>query len=267
MWRNPAEIAGNGVDDDNNGYVDDVFGINAISGSGNPFDDNDHGTHVAGTIGATANGGGPHVGVAWNVRLMALKFLPAAGGGLLSDAIECINYAISKGANIMNNSWGGGGFSTALSNAIERARVANILFVAAAGNEGSNNDVSPAYPASYTHANIVSVAAIDRRNQRASFSNFGRSSVDLAAPGVEIFFVRRRFQQQLRHFQRNQHGLATCKRCRRAAHGAISRYTRGGCQTASDCDRRTGALTEWLECVGWARQCRRRSHYERRWLT
>ncbi|MBX9608115.1 MAG: S8 family serine peptidase [Gammaproteobacteria bacterium] len=187
MWRNPGETAGNGVDDDNNGYVDDVFGINAITGSGNPFDDNDHGSHVAGTIGATANGGGPHVGVAWNVKLMALKFLGADGSGSTSGAIECINYAIAKGARILNNSWGGGGFSSALAAAIERARQANILFVAAAGNEARDTDASPSYPAGYDIANVISVAALDRRDALAGFSNFGRSTVDLGAPGVDIF--------------------------------------------------------------------------------
>ena len=166
MWRNPGEIAANGIDDDHNGYVDDIFGINSITGSGDPFDDNSHGTHVAGTIGAVANGGGPHVGVAWNVSLIALKFLGANGSGELSDAIECIDYAISKGAMIMNNSWGGGGFSSAMSNAIERARLANSLFVAAAGNNGSDNDAIPAYPASYPQTNIVAVAALDRRARR-----------------------------------------------------------------------------------------------------
>ena len=187
MWRNPGEIPANGIDDDHNGYIDDVFGINSITGSGDPMDDNDHGSHVAGTIGAQANGGGPHVGVAWNVRLMALKFLAANGSGSLSGAIECIDYAISKGAMIMSNSWGGGDFSTALSSAITRAQQANILFVVAAGNESHDNDARPSYPASYPQANVVAVAALDRRDQLASFSNYGRSSVDIGAPGVEIF--------------------------------------------------------------------------------
>jgi subtilisin family serine protease/subtilisin-like proprotein convertase family protein len=187
MWRNSGEIPGNSLDDDRNGYVDDVFGINAITGSGNPMDDNDHGTHCAGTIGAQANGGGPQVGVAWNVRLMGLKFLGADGGGNTSDAIECINYAVSKGAKILNNSWGGGAYSSALYNAINSARAQGVLFVAAAGNESNNNDRFASYPASYNLSNVIAVAAVDRRDQLASFSNYGATTVHIAAPGVEIY--------------------------------------------------------------------------------
>ncbi len=186
MWRNAGEIPGNGRDDDGDGYVDNVFGINAITGTGNPFDDNDHGTHVAGTIGAAANNGYAQVGVAWQVRLMACKFLDDEGSGYTSDAIECINFAVSKGATILNNSWGGGGYSQALYDAIAAAREAGALFVAAAGNDGEDNDRMPHYPSSYGLDNIVSVAALDRFDNLASFSNFGRVSVDLGAPGVSI---------------------------------------------------------------------------------
>jgi subtilisin family serine protease len=108
MWRNTREIAGNGIDDDANGYVDDVHGINGITNSGDPMDDNNHGTHCAGTIAATANNAGQHVGVAYNVRLMGLKFLSASGSGATSDAIKCINYGVAHGATILSNSWGGG---------------------------------------------------------------------------------------------------------------------------------------------------------------
>ncbi len=187
MWVNTGEIPGNGIDDDGNGYIDDVHGINAITGSGNPMDDNDHGTHVAGTIAATANNSGGHVGVAYGVRIMALKFLGADGSGTLSDAIECIEYATAHGAKITNNSWGGGGFSQALFNAIQTANQAGSLFVAAAGNESNNSDSNPSYPASYNLPNVISVAAIDRNGQLANFSNFGATSVDLAAPGVSIY--------------------------------------------------------------------------------
>jgi subtilisin family serine protease len=107
MWVNPGEIPGNGIDDDENGYIDDVYGINAITGSGDPMDDETHGTHCAGTIGAQANGGGGHVGVTWKVSIMALKFLSASGFGQTSDALECLNYAVAMGAKISNNSWGG----------------------------------------------------------------------------------------------------------------------------------------------------------------
>jgi subtilisin family serine protease len=186
MWINPGEIAGNGIDDDGNGYVDDVYGINAINNTGDPNDDNGHGTHVAGTIGAIGNNGKGVVGVAWNVRIMALKFLNSNGSGSISDAIKCVNYARLNGAKIMSNSWGGGGFSQAMYDAIKAARDADILFVAAAGNNGANADTSPMYPAAYDLENIISVAATDRNDNRASFSNYGAVSVDLGAPGVSI---------------------------------------------------------------------------------
>lgn len=187
MWRNPQEIAGNGVDDDGNGYIDDVFGINAITATGNPMDDNDHGTHCAGTIGAAANDGNPHVGVAWQVQLMACKFLSASGNGSLSHAIRCIDYAVAKRARILSNSWGGGGFTQALFDSIRAARDQGVIFIAAAGNDGSNNDVAPHYPSNYDLDNVVSVAAIDRLDKLASFSNFGARTVHLGAPGVQIY--------------------------------------------------------------------------------
>jgi subtilisin family serine protease len=187
MWTNPGEIPGNGIDDDGDGYIDNVYGINAIIDSGDPMDDNDHGTHVAGTIGAQANGGGPHVGVAWNVRLMALKFLDANGSGSTSDAVQCIDFGRQKGARILNNSWGGGGYSQSLVDAIIAARNAGILFVAAAGNESNNNDAFPSYPATYEVDNVISVAAVNRADQLANFSNRGASTVHLGAPGVDIF--------------------------------------------------------------------------------
>jgi subtilisin family serine protease len=191
MWRNPGESGGgkesNGIDDDANGYIDDVFGINSITGSGDPFDDNDHGTHCSGTIGAQADGGGGHVGVAWKVQIMALKFLSAGGGGQTSDALECLNYAVAKGAKISNNSWGGGPFSQALFDALVAARSAGHLFIAAAGNEGSDNDVFLSYPSGYDLDNVISVAALDRGDRLANFSNYGLTKVDLGAPGVAIF--------------------------------------------------------------------------------
>lgn len=187
MWRNTGEIPNNGIDDDHDGFVDNLHGINAITGSGDPADDNGHGTHVAGTIGASADDGNPHVGVAWRVKLMGCKFLAAEGGGKTSDAIKCIDFAVSKGAQVLNNSWGGGGFSQALYDSIARSRDRGVLFVAAAGNEANNNDSNPSYPNSYTLDNIVSVAAINRQNQLASFSNFGVTTVDIAAPGVDIY--------------------------------------------------------------------------------
>ena len=187
MWRNPDEIPANNIDDDNNGIVDDVFGINSILDTGDPLDDHGHGSHTAGTIGAEANNGFEHVGVIWKVRIMALKFLGANNGGATSDAIQCINYAISKKAKLSNNSWGGYGRSQALFDAIDAARQQGHLFVAAAGNDSNDNDTIPAYPASFDLDNIISVAALDRLDQMAVFSNYGRTTVDIGAPGVEIF--------------------------------------------------------------------------------
>lgn len=186
IWRNTREIAGNGIDDDGNGYRDDSMGWDFANNDSNPMDDNGHGTHVAGTIGAVGNNGVGVAGVAWNVKLMPLKFLSASGSGSLSSAISAINYAVQNGAKILNNSWGGGGYSTALNDAISRARAAGVIFVAAAGNESNNNDTNPSYPANYNFDNVVSVAATDSNDRLASFSNYGATSVDIAAPGVGI---------------------------------------------------------------------------------
>lgn len=185
MWRNPGEIPGNGIDDDGNGYVDDIFGINAPGNNGDPMDFYDHGTHVAGTIGAAANNGSPHVGVAWKVRIMALKFLNPFG--FTADAIECLDYAVAKGAKISNNSWGGGPFNQGLLDAIIAARDAGHLFIAAAGNDGTDNDSIPHYPSNYEVDNVISVAALDRADRLASFSDYGLTTVHLGAPGVAIF--------------------------------------------------------------------------------
>lgn len=186
MWVNSGEIAGNGIDDDSNGYIDDVYGINGITGSGNPMDDNNHGTHCAGTIAATGNDSGQHVGVAYHVKLMALKFLSASGSGQTSDAIRCIDYGVAKGAHILSNSWGGGPYSQALRDSIAAANAAGVLFVAAAGNSASNNDVVANYPSNYDPANVVAVAAVDRTGALAGFSSYGAGTVDLGAPGVAI---------------------------------------------------------------------------------
>jgi subtilisin family serine protease/sugar lactone lactonase YvrE len=188
MWVNPGETAGNGIDDDGDGYVDDVHGINAITGSGDPMDDAGHGTMCAGIIGAAANDGNSMVGVAWKVRLMACKFLDASGSGTISDEIKCIDYAVAKGARILNNSYGrDGDYSHAEYDAIAAAGQLGVLFVAAAGNDSANTDVAPHYPSCYALDNIISVAAIDRTGARASFSNFGSKTVHLGAPGVAIY--------------------------------------------------------------------------------
>lgn len=186
MWRNPGEILGDGIDNDGDGFVDNVFGINAITGSGDPNDDNGHGTHVAGTIGAAANNGQPHVGVAWNVRLMAVKAADQQGFLTSSAIIAGVDFAILKGAKIINCSFGGQQFSLAEESAFLRARNAGVLVVAAAGNSQNNNDFFLTYPASFGFDNIISVAALDRSDSLAFFSNFGRTNVHVGAPGVEI---------------------------------------------------------------------------------
>ncbi|NRA83981.1 MAG: S8 family serine peptidase [Gammaproteobacteria bacterium] len=194
-WVNPNEIAGDGIDNDNNGYIDDVHGINAITGSGDPMDDADHGSHVAGTIGAKGNNGIGVTGVNWDVSIIGCKFLSSAGTGTTADAIECIDYMVAlknSGINIvaLNNSWGGGGFSQALEDSISAAGDANILFLAAAGNGTSDNDVSPHYPSNYTLDNVLSIAStnsIDNLSLNSSWgSNWGATSVDMAAPGTAI---------------------------------------------------------------------------------
>ena len=186
MWRNTSEIAGDGVDNDGNGYIDDIYGYDFANNDANPMDDNGHGTHVAGTIGAVGNNGIGTTGVNWNTRIMALKFLAADGSGSTSSAISALNYAVRMGAHISNNSWGGGGSSSLLSQAISNARNAGHIFVAAAGNSGLNNDTTPNYPSNYTFDNVVAVAATDSRDVLASFSNYGATTVDIAAPGVGI---------------------------------------------------------------------------------
>ena len=186
-WANPGETAGDGIDNDANGYVDDVRGIDAYNRDGDPMDDQGHGTHCAGTIGATGNNGIGLTGVAWGVQLMALKFLSSTGSGTDSDAVICIDYARLKGAKILSCSWGGGGAGTSLQAAIERARTAGVLMVAAAGNETNNNDLNPSYPASYPHDNIISVASTTSTDALSSFSNYGATSVDLGAPGSSIY--------------------------------------------------------------------------------
>lgn len=193
LWVNSGEIAGNGRDDDRNGYVDDVHGINARDGSGDPTDPpaEGHGTHVSGIVGAAGNNGVGGSGVAWQVQLMPLRFLGGPNGsGSTSDEIECINYAIDMGADVINASYGAlgveGGFSQSQLQAIRRARDAGIVFVAASGNESLNLDLSRAYPASYEIDNLLAVGNSTRLDDRAGSSNTGSGAVDLFAPGSEI---------------------------------------------------------------------------------
>ncbi|MEI6449709.1 MAG: YCF48-related protein [Actinomycetes bacterium] len=197
MWHNPGEIPANGIDDEGNGYIDDVYGINAVTGSGDPYDEHGHGTHTSGTAAAVGNNGVGIAGVAWQARIMALKFLSAAGPGTEADAITCIDYVVNEkrkyGVNVVaiNASWGGDGYNPLLRTAINAAGAAGIVFCAAAGNGGADqigddNDTTPFYPASYDCANIISVAATDDVDALAEFSNYGATSVDLGAPGVGI---------------------------------------------------------------------------------
>jgi len=196
MWFNPGETgtdqngndkATNGIDDDGNGYIDDVHGINAITGSGDPMDDNDHGTHCAGTVGGVGNNGVGVVGVNHQVSIMACKFLGASGGGSLSDALTCMDYALEMGATLTSNSWGGGGFSQAMSNLLDIAQQNGQIFVAAAGNSASNNDQFPHYPSSYPHDIVVAVASTTISDTLSFFSCYGETSVDLGAPGSNIW--------------------------------------------------------------------------------
>lgn len=175
-----------GSDADGNHYTDDLVGWDFANNDNDPFDDNGHGTHTAGTIGASANDGGV-VGVNWDVQIMPVKFMGADGSGAYSAAAAAIRYAVDNGAPVSNNSWGGGN-ATDVYNACVYARDHGHLIVAAAGNNGYNNDTSPFrnYPASYSLDNIISVAATDQSDSKASWSNYGRTSVDLAAPGVGI---------------------------------------------------------------------------------
>jgi subtilisin family serine protease len=189
MWVRPADM--DPYHDDELGTVDDLNGYNAIDGTSDPMDENGHGTHCAGIIGAEGENDLGIAGVNWKVQIMPLKFMSAGGFGTTKDAIEAINYVIQRkkaGVNvrIISASWGSTQKSRALEDVIRKAYENDILFVAAAGNASTNNDRSPHYPSSYDVPNVVSVAALDRNDQLASFSNYGAKSVAIAAPGVEI---------------------------------------------------------------------------------
>ena len=188
VWVNTAELNGSpGVDDDQNGYIDDIYGWDFINNDGYPVDYDQHGTHVAGIIAAKGNNGIGVSGVMWSARIMPLRFLGVTGSGDVAKAAEAIEYAADNGARIINASWGGNDYSSTLYNAIEYARQKNVLVVAAAGNETMNNDIDAFYPASFSLSNIISVAATDQNDGIADFSNFGATSVDLGAPGVSIY--------------------------------------------------------------------------------
>jgi hypothetical protein len=188
MWHNPGEIPGNGVDDDHNGYVDDADGWDFADGTSqvySPADGDDHGTHVAGTIAARRDNGVGVAGVADNARIMPVKFLKP-DGGLTSDAIAAIGYAVANGARVINASWGGPAYSPALCDAIRQAGDAGVTVVVAAGNDGQDNDATPDWPANCPSSNVISVAATDQGDGLAWYSNRGATTVDVGAPGTDI---------------------------------------------------------------------------------
>lgn len=212
LWRNPREIPNNGIDDDNNGYIDDVIGWDFVSNDNKPFDlaveplqllqggNPGHGTHCAGNVGARSDNGVGIAGVAPNVSLMSLRFISDKGEGTTADAIKAIRYAVDNGAKVLSNSWGSEGDdpaqeieNKALKEAINYAQDHGVIFVAAAGNGhngvGYDNDTDPkpGFPASYDMDNIISVAALDNQNHLGSFSNWGIKTVDIGAPGVKVF--------------------------------------------------------------------------------
>ena len=187
IWVNTGEIADDGIDNDGNGFIDDINGWDFYNDDASVYDGGDldkHGTHVAGTIGAVSDNSVGVTGVAWNVQLMSLKFLQ--GSGSTSDAIDAIQYAVNNGAHLTTNSWGGGGASQALKDAIDASGEAGMLFIAASGNSAAFTDDNPMYPAAYTSENIVSVNSSDHNDERSGFSNYGLISTDMAAPGSNI---------------------------------------------------------------------------------
>ncbi|GEM_PF-3230861 len=185
MWVNPGEIAGNGIDDDGNGYIDDVYGWDFHNEDADPMDDHSHGTHCAGTIGGVGDNGIGVVGVSWKVSMMAIKFLGGDGSGFTSDAIACVEYATMMNVDLTSNSWGGGGGTQIMLDTVQAARDAGQLFVAAAGNSSNNNDETPNYPSNYGvwSDNVIAVMASEIRDDRAYFSSYGKDTVHLAAPG------------------------------------------------------------------------------------
>ena len=191
MWTNPREVPANNRDDDGNGYVDDVYGINTITRMGSGKDDNGHGTHVAGIIGAVGNNTLGVSGISQRVRLVSLKFLDYTGRGSTSNAIRAINYGIElkklgHKVVVMNNSYGSSSFSKPFYDAVQAASNEGILFTAAAGNSAINNDVYSTYPANFAIPNVISVASVDSAGKLSSFSNYGRTKVHAAAPGSGI---------------------------------------------------------------------------------
>lgn len=194
IYTNPGEIPNNGIDDDGNGYIDDVHGYNFNGKNADPMDNHSHGTHCAGTIGAEGNNGIGITGVNWDAQILPIKFMNR-GGGSTADAIEAVIYATKMGAKVCSNSWGGGGYSQALHDAIAAYPG---LFIAAAGNEHANNDIGPHYPSNYDLPNVLSVASTDKNDNLSSFSNYGKNTVDIAAPGSQIYSTIPHNQYQMK---------------------------------------------------------------------
>ena len=190
IWTNPGEIAGNGIDDDDNGYIDDIHGWDFSSGDADPLDGHGHGTHVAGTIAAAGNNEIGVAGVNWNAKLMPLRFLNDAGSGSIYHALRALEYATMMGAQITNNSWIGGNYSSSMQFAIDQANAAGSIYVVCAGNDRNDNDSTPTYPASFLGDNVITVAATTHADNLSSFSNFGEESVDLGAPGSSILSTK-----------------------------------------------------------------------------
>lgn len=186
LWINNLELNGKpGVDDDGNGYIDDVYGYDFANNDGDPLDDLGHGTHVAGIIGAAHNEIGTR-GVMGKVSIMSLKFLSAKGSGDTANALKAIDYAVKNGAKIINNSWGGGDFSQSIYDALMNAAKNNIVVVTAAGNIKNDNDKYPKYPASYKIPGMICVGALNVLDLKTSFSSYGKESVHIFAPGEYI---------------------------------------------------------------------------------
>jgi len=189
IWRNPHQAV-NGVNVFGDNITGDVVGWDFVHNDNLPFDDNEHGTHCAGVIGAVGNDGVGISGINQRVSIMPVKFLSGEGSGDTASAVKAIDYAISRGAKVLSNSWGGkgdDGTNGALKDAVSRAQAAGVLFVAAAGNDGTNNDSDPTFPASYNLDNMVVVAATDERDGLAYFSNTGPKSVHVGAPGTNVY--------------------------------------------------------------------------------
>ena len=187
IWTNPGEKAGNGKDDDGNGYVDDVHGYDFVNHDGDPMDDGVHGTHVAGTIGAVGDNGVGITGVNWHCKMIAIKFMDATGVGTEADAIAAIGYSIVVGCKLTNNSWGNMSGGQAMLDAINAAGTAGQLMVFAAGNNGWNIDAVPFYPPSYVTPNMITVTSTDGRDLRPTLTNYGAVTVNLGAPGLNIY--------------------------------------------------------------------------------